>query len=325
MYSPQHWASFEQELLKIAGEKAAMPNFYSTGVNKALMNAGSMAALGGTAGAGVGALAGAVKGYRDARQQGETGLRAVGGGVSGALGGAGKGALVGAGVGGLVGAGHSLVRPEHAEALRQRLTESSAISRFGQRQMHGITGAVNPDGLKGLHMDAESRLKELQALRVQPDRAPNWWQKNVQGKIRVQPTGDELASARESFEAADRAQAHGLTSLPGIVSSLKNRGVKETFRDAKDFQLRGASNASKALTVAGLGMSAHDAIKRQEGETGAEHAARAGIGVLGTGVGVLTGGIPQALQLGVGHAVSSLSPAAGKAIRRAQGPHNTAI
>lgn len=179
------------------------------------------------------------------------------------------------------------------EAVRQRLTGDSALARFGQRQVHGLTGATNANGLHGLGMDSDERASALTALKGATPEASRWEQfrKHTPEMVAARHAGD-ISDAQKSLSAARKAEAMGLTSIPGIAKSLATNGVGETFRGAIGHQLHGAGNAQKALMAAGVGGSVYSAAKPVEGETGGQHAARAGKGLLSAGAGLLTGGLP---------------------------------
>lgn len=91
----------------------------------------------------LGAGLGGFSGYSRARQEGKS--------VGGALGAAGKGALTGGALGALGGAGLSKVAPSVAGAL----------GRFGQRQVHSVTGWVPQGGLAEMRMPATSAATSL--------------------------------------------------------------------------------------------------------------------------------------------------------------------
>ena len=128
---------------------------------------GSMAGVGAVGGAAVGGLSGGISSYRDARRQGAGGGQAVLSGVMGAGSGATKGALVG----GALGAGGGAIAGHLNPQLGTQMAEMSGgllsnqvgkVSRFGQRQLHGLTGWTPEKGLQSIHGGAHQAAQALE-------------------------------------------------------------------------------------------------------------------------------------------------------------------
>lgn len=279
---------FHDELRKLA----AAPHILPAAASKALMSAGALGGVGAGVGAGLGALAGGVRGYRAARQEGAGVLDSVRAGGGQALQGGLLGAGVGAGVGGLAGAVGSRMSPDKMEAIRSKLTERSGLARFGQRQIHGLTGATNADGLKGLGMDSEHRKATLDQLKGSAPTANRWEQ--FRGKTPEQVAArhrDDISRASEGLAAARRAEAMGLTSLPGIARSAVNAPL-DTARAALDHQLKGTDAGTQGLTLGLSGLGVGMAARSQEGDQQGDRLKRVGRAALHSGAGILTGGLP---------------------------------
>lgn len=212
--------SFHREFLKIAAP-AVMETLARTlgnpelraAVQRGLGGLGAGAGLGGL----VGAAAGGVHGYREAKQQGAGTGDAVLHGLLRAPGGAGKGALLGSlGLGALEAAG---AIPGAAGAATKAPGILGSAARFGQRQVHGLTGWT-PRGF----LDTEG--------------------------ARAIGAGTPLGNkpSAKAMAAAGRAQELGITSLPGFARSFMKQPV-ETIRAGVGHQWHAGSKLDKAMMV----------------------------------------------------------------------------
>lgn len=145
----------------------------------------------------LGAGLGGFSGYSRARQEGKS--------VGGALGAAGKGALTGGALGALGGAGLSKVAPGVA----------GAIGRFGQRQVHGVTGWSPKGGL------AEMRMSPGDAASSLPEFAKHVKDKGVLGAIG--------AGARHQLNGASLPEKALVLGLPaaGLAGELRKSQVAD--------------------------------------------------------------------------------------------------
>jgi len=214
--------AFRDELSKEAG--------FGDLVAKAAPRLKNMGSLGG-AGAAVGALGGAGIGaihqYREAKRQGASTGEAVLGGLSGAVSGAGKGALYG----GLAGAaGGALARGDWS-GLGQRSDVIGLGSRFGQRQLHGFTGMLSPAELEAVRGGAyDARQAFGHALEHEGD----------------------IDSAYAALRQRERVTGVGpnavdLTSMPGVVRSVRDQGFGKVLRAGVQDTFHGASPTQAAL------------------------------------------------------------------------------
>lgn len=298
MYDEHLLRAFQQELWKLGA-----PSILPARLSSVLSSAGALGGIGAGVGGVAGAVHGGVKNYRAAKAEGADTRGALLHGAMGAAGGVGKGALIGAGVGGVAGAGASLANAGKAEAVRAALTDRSAFARFGQRQVHGVTGAVPQGGLGKLRMDAADRADQLKSLTARLEADPHSMQPGIIDRARgldAKTVGAKaLERAQQSAGAAQAAQDAGLTSVPGLIKSLA-KSPKDTMRLAWNHQMHGADGTTKAMMAAsGLGV-AQTAANREEGESRLHHAGRVVGSVAGTGLNVLTGGMPQMTQMGLG-------------------------
>jgi hypothetical protein len=278
---------FNDELEKIAG----LADFVAK--NQGMLgSAGALLGHGATAGAVLGGLHGAYKGYREAKDQGAgTGAAALHG-LGGAVGGLSTGALGGALIGGGAGAALHTLRPQAAESMRKALssTESrfGALGRFGQRQMHGLTGWTPPEGYAS------------EAIR-----GGSWKTKQVA----------DAAAGTKNFEKAladhelqKKIESKGLTNIPGVLKALKgeNRGeavkllAKHTWANADPLM-----KAQLALAPVGVGAALMAPSDEHKGER------------IGSTLGNVVGGtIGTALPFGAGQLAMAAGAGVGKRVGR---------
>lgn len=182
-----------------------------------------LGALGGT-GAGLGALGGAAyggyKGYQDAKEQGQGTGGAVASGALGALQGGLTGGTVGALGAGAVGAVGGAISPGTAETVRAALTKTPVVgsaARFGQRQVHGLTGWLPREGDK-------SSIREI-GLGLSDDVVKHHAAaEEALVKARSAGKAKDIAKAEKGLERANNSvryskevEEKGLTSIPGYL------------------------------------------------------------------------------------------------------------
>jgi len=218
-----------------------------SGVRNAVQaGAGSGLGLGLGAGLLAGGAKGGVQSYRAAREGGQGRAQAagaaIGGGLSGALRGAAKGAVIGAGVG----TGAGLLAPKAViGATKDLATKSNQLgtfSRFGQRQVHSLTG-WKPGG-------SAKSVESIGAGAAGPRKA-------LADTVAKGGSPKAVARATQALEATEKAQKMGLTSLPGIVKSVGKEGLLPTAKAGLHAGWAGASPKMKALMV---GMPASQAL-----------------------------------------------------------------
>lgn len=248
------------------------------------------------AGMGVGALGGGlvgagvqgVRGYQQAKEQGATGREALLEGAAKGLKGAGTGAAIGAGLGGAAGlAGGSKAR-ELASRAVQGGNPVAAASRFGQRQLHSVTGYANASTPEGL-----AQLRSMRAgaygAKGRADAA-----RQVMRNMRQQGNADpkavrkaalELQKAQRGLRAAETAEGMGLTSLPGYLKSLATNPAA-TLRAGMAEQWHGSGLTGKAMVTGlpAMSVAGELASSTQEGGPGKmERAGKAALGSLAYG------------------------------------------
>lgn len=252
MLDPRTLLSFEEEL-----EKQALPSMTAirgavggaarTGLDVARQRVGAVGSgvgVGALGGAALGAAGGGLQGYHQAKQEGADGLQAVARGLGGAVNAGLKGGLIGAGVGGALGASGA-ISPALGKDLAGRSDLLGRSARFGQRQVHGLTGAV-PAG----------SANKIEAIRAMGGgAAPAKARMEAAHAAKQGKSGKEYARALSNFEeaekgfgAAEKAEGLGLTSLPGYAKSLVTRPV-ETTRAALQEQWYGGGPMHRLMTL----------------------------------------------------------------------------
>jgi hypothetical protein len=246
--------------------------------------------LGALGGAAIGAAKGGKAQYDLARQNGQGVLGAAahsaGGALVGAARGAGKGALVGAGMGALGGAVAPTQLLRGTRALSQAKNVAGDVANFGQRQVHGFTGwrpggsTASIERIGGGAADARGALAK--ALK----------------------SGDPSAvgRARSALQSSEKAQAMGLTSLPGLAKSVKDNGVLPTVAAGMKDQWRNSSGKMKALMVGAPALSVASTLRKDESVKGQGKGERIGRtlgGALGYGMAPLSLGASTALGVGL--------------------------
>lgn len=165
---------------------------------KVAPTAGAGLGLGAVGGAGIGAVGGAVSGYRKAREEGQGMAGALASGAMGAGSGAFKGGLVGGALGAAGGAAAGHLNPQLGSALAKQENAVGKVSRFGQRQLHGLTGWTPEGGLRSIHGGAHQQVQALEGAR-----------ESLQNLRTTAP--EALQKARQDLSAARAAQnQHGL-------------------------------------------------------------------------------------------------------------------
>lgn len=198
-------------------------------------NVGSLMGVGAGVGAAVQGARAGYRGYEDAKEQGAGSISAGLSGLAHGAMAAPGGALAGAAVGGLAGGAGTFMAPERTGQLAKTLTQgehAGALGRFGQRQVHGLTGWTPEGGLSSI-------------------RGGSWLAEDRMRKAVSSATGDAkttkaLRTAIDSHTAAAEAERMGLTNIPGLAKSLARSPIK-TMRAAGAEQWHNSSKAEKAL------------------------------------------------------------------------------
>lgn len=287
----------------------------------ALGGAGALLGVGSGVGALLGAGAGGLQGYRESREQGVPSSEAIGHALSGAGRGAVAGGITGAALGGLGGGIAGSLAPKAMEAGRSYLTGAKgpvgSLARFGQRQVHGLTGHVPEGGLAELRHGAASRRDAVQEAEAHLDRVieeggtPTLMSR-LRGRSAAHEAADRLRQANQAYGASADAERRGLTSLPGYVRALHRDGIGPTLRAGFRDQVRGMSPAMKVLT---LGMPAADIAgaagpSEPGGPTRSERVGRA----LGGAAGMVLSPLPQGTQMLLQPGLAALGGRVGRAL-----------
>jgi len=243
----------------LASAKYAAPAWYTAargamqkalpGAQSRLMGAGAGASLGAVGGAGLGAGVGGVRGYQQARQQGATKgqalLYGLGGGMKGmALGGA-AGLTAGGAAGGLLRGGAGVAR-----RTAELGGATGAVSRFGQRQMHALTGAL-PQGMP--------RLSAQRSIGVGGADLASQLNKAKAGLAKAAPGSREAASAQKQIGSLSKGMEHaraleqmGATNLPGYVKALASRDAGKVLKHTAGSQWHGTPGVGGKLMAFGM-------------------------------------------------------------------------
>lgn len=261
---------------------------------------GGAGALGGV-GAAVGALGGAgiqgVRAYRAAREEGADVRGSLLRGAGGALGGAQRGGTIGAVLGAGAGALGGAVSPGAAEGVRQALTGTKggvgAAARFGQRQVHAVTGwKPVPGDNSSIRQIGAGAQGAADRLKGTVDQANKLHGVGASGRSLDKAVG-AVEGARKGYGAAVRSEQMGLTSLPGYAQSMKEHGVLPTMSAGFKEQWHGMSPAWKAVMIgAPLAEAAHQAATPDQ-EGGPGKGERVAKGLAHAVVGSTMGAIPM--------------------------------
>jgi len=325
--------AFERELEKnaflgaVLSKAAPLTSKLSPALQFIRRGAGSAGAgmgLGTATGAAGGAAIGGYKGYREAKEQGQSG---VAGALGGAAKGAGTGAMVGAATGlagGMALGGTGTRLGQSLQNLGQASNPLGSIARFGQRQLHGVTG-LTPGGaqrgtaeyakaMAGMRMGAHPAAAGVLEAEMAVARA------GTNPKLLEKAT-KALESAKSQHAIAQEAEAKGLTSLPGMVRSMTSKeGIKDVWRLGMKPQLTQQGMTGKMMAGLPVAFAAPELFRSQEQDPeGRGRLERFGSGV-GSGVGyALSPFLPLVGQEAMGRAVGGVGKGLGKGVDMAIG------
>lgn len=274
-------------------------------------------------GGAVGAAAGGSHDYQEAKRQGATTGQALGSSIGGVLRGGAKGAVIGGAAGGAAGAlGHAL-NPVVAENVRKNLTNRSAFARFGQRQVHGLTGYTPDGGLSSLHMGPEQRMPAVTAAKAELEAARTGKDvRTLSDKLlrRSSVEGADIRAnrAQSSYDAHKNIHERGMTSLPGVARALRKDPLGATRAAARD-QLAGTSLPMKALTVGAPAAQLGAAAMQNPNDLNAQGQTKGqALGESATSLasGLLLGPLPLATQIAAGVPAAWAGSKAGRLLDR---------
>jgi len=177
--------------------------------------------------------------------------------------------------------------------------DPGVLSRFAQRQLHGLSGWTPKAGLESIRGGAFEARKKLESALASGH-------------------GPSIELAQKGFNAAHQAQEAGLTNLPGYAKALQKDPVGTLKKDVAA-QWHSGGRVEKAL---GIGLPllglAHD-IRTPERETGPGKGELLGRGIGGAAGGFLGSSMPLAGQLLVGAATGMAGGLVGKGVDRLRG------
>jgi hypothetical protein len=189
------------------------------GLGQRALASGGLSAVGGAGGAGAGALIGGARGYRKAKEEGQSG-------VAGALRGGVQGAVVGGTLGAAGGAAAGMAGGGRAQSLVRGLSgqegATGAVSRFGERQVHSMTGAMPAGGLRAI--GASPKDSAYKAWKAAKDTALAGAGKESAGLSGV--SDKTVGSLRKAFGHAKATEELGMTSLPGAAKAFATSPVQ---------------------------------------------------------------------------------------------------
>jgi len=280
----------EEELLAFRDElkKESAPNLHGL-----LGGAGAGAGLGALVGGLGGAAVGAVRGAKKGREEGSGAL----GGLSGALSGAARGVGLGAGVGALGGGAAAALRPGAISKLVDAGGLGGASARFGQRQLHALTGWTPKGGIESIRGGAYDARQALHAAK----------------------SSKEVAQAGKALESAEAAQNMGLTNLPGYVKAVKREGLKNVAKTDAAAQWHSGGLAAKALGIGVPALALSSEVGKKESPEGPGKGELLGRTIAGTAGGVLGSAMPIAGQIAMGGALGAAGGFVGRGIDRLRG------
>lgn len=202
-----------------------------------------------------------------------------------------------------------------AGAVRQVAGDAGrGLVNFGKRTVHGLTGAFDPRQI-GMHsgQSAEREVKLLQARH-------NAIAPHLDAKSLAKHEGSlasDIASARATGAAGERAINAGVTSIPGVVRGLASSKTRGATARELGHQMTGGALLSVGGAL-GVGVptaiAAGDLVKGDEsGQGGLTVGQKLRHHAASIGVGGLTAGLPLGAQFVAG----SLTDAATSPRRRA--------
>jgi len=269
-------------------------------VHAALGAAGALGGIGAVGGGLLGAGTAGVEAYRQAKETGASTGQALTSSMVSGLSGAGRGAIRGAALGAAGGAALGGISPGAGNfvARARELPGIGAAARLGQRQTHALTGWLPEQGnvrsLGQLRMGSSVQKENLakaqdalQAAKAQTHGSPEQLEKAV-GRA-----GREVEQSRRGLEAAEKAEDWGLTSIPGYLRSVRERGLLPTMRTGAEEQWHSMSPGWKAVSLGVPAIEMASALRAPEGPDGPGRGERLGRGIGAAVGGMAMGGIPQ--------------------------------
>ena len=211
-------SSFNDTLEKVAFNPALLQR-----VGQRALSGGGLGALGAAGGGVMGGATGGIQGYRQAQEEGQSGLLGALGGVAR---GAAKGGALGLAAGGLAGAAGGARSQKLVRRLSAGKDRIGGISRFGERQVHSLTGALpqgmsRSDGLRAIGASPVQRLEQRMVAAARrnpkPPSGPHRPRTHV-GKLT-----SELAGLGRAKVHAQKLEELGMTNVPGFFKAMATK------------------------------------------------------------------------------------------------------
>jgi len=309
--------ALREELHKEAAGGLIGAAMSSPRVRSALGGAGALGGIGAAGGALLGAGVEGYNGYQAAREEGARTGQALGAGVGGALGGAKRGALTG-GIAGLAAGGlGGMAAPGRMEAARSALTHTGAgvgaAARFGQRQVHAITGWRPGENASSIRSIGAGAHNAQQSLSEAVQNANKLHASGAAGP-QLDKAMKTVDSARRGYGAAYRSEQMGLNSIPGYLSSMKNNGILPTMSAGAKEQWHSMSPGWKAVMIGAPIAETVQAMRSPDQEGGPGKGERVAKGLAGAVAGAAMGGIPMTTGTLLQHGIGQAAGAAGRVV-----------
>lgn len=192
------------------------------------------------------------------------------------------------------------------------------VSRFGKRQVHGLTGWTPKGGIQSIRggaYEAGQRLRNAEQAINAPtkqrflDKAMLRTPEQAHVK-QVMGRSKELKDARKAHAAAQKAEDMGLTSLPGYAKSMVKHGPGKTISTGVKEQWHSMGPTGKGLMVGLPALSVGSELAREgkPGEGGRLERAGERLG----DVAYMMGPVPIAGQTAAQIALSGVGKRVGK-------------
>jgi hypothetical protein len=187
------------------------------------------------------------------------------------------------------------------KGLATKNNAAGSFSRFGQRQVHSLTGWTPGGTAKSIESIGAGAAVPRRALE---NTKATWDPK-------------ELVRGQAALKATEKAQEMGLTSLPGIAKSIGREGLLPTAKAGLHAGWAGASPRMKALMVGLPAMQAVQTLRAPGGEDGQGMGKGERIGRLAGGtLGTMAAPLSLAGSLALSSALERGGGAIGKGVDR---------
>lgn len=303
-------AFFAQLQKEAAPVDALLRHVTRPGVRNAVQSGvGAGAGLGLGAGLVGGGVTGGMDAYRASREGGAGVLSSAASGVGGALGGALRGGVRGAAVGAGAGAALGALSPAStirgARGLAKLDNPLSSFSNFGQRQVHSLTGWRPGGSMKSVERIGAGAAGARRELAEAVTRGAD---------------AKTVSQLERGVRASEAAQGAGLTSLPGIAKSVRDRGLLPTLGTGMKAQWESSGPKGKALMVGLPALSVAQAATREREADEGGHGRGESIGrTVGSALGATAAPLSIAGGLALGGLLERAGAATGRGVDKLRG------